>query len=167
MRLTLQRVVALGSAAIILASGCGGGSASSESSGTSVSTEVSATASAGGATTSAVPTPTVSDPVALGKQAFLDNGCGNCNVVAAAGSSGKGAGGITLRTGPNLDETLAADARNAGQPLPLFTYESIVDTNAFIAPGWKSGVMYQGYSTVLSREEIAEIVAFLVESIEQ
>jgi hypothetical protein len=34
--------------------------------------------------------------------------------------------------------------------------------NLWRAPGFKPNVMYQGYSTVLSGEEIAEIVAFLV-----
>ena len=60
------------------------------------------------------------------------NGCGSCHMFKAAGSTGT--------VGPDLDN-LSADAKKAGKPLPDFIRESIVDPNAYIAPGFPKDVM--------------------------
>jgi hypothetical protein len=64
-------------------------------------------------------------------------------------------------TGPNLDEGLERDADQAGKPLAEFVRESIVDPDAFIAPGFKAGVMPKTFGESLNEQQLADLVAFL------
>lgn len=125
-------VVALLSASLALA-GCGAGA--DDPAGTA--TEV--TSPAGDA--------------AAGKSIFAEQGCGSCHTFAAAGTNGT--------TGPNLDEALQRDADRAGKPLAEFVRESIVAPDAFIAPGFKPGVMPKTFGGSLSEEQLADLVAFV------
>ena len=77
------------------------------------------TTSAMTTTTPATTTSAVAGAVAAGKAVFASAGCGSCHTFTPAGSSGT--------VGPNLDTAPAMDAKAAGQPLPAFIKESIVD----------------------------------------
>ena len=100
------------------------------------------------------PTPAtiVADPVA-GKKVFVDAGCGACHIFIPAETTGK--------IGPNLDN-LAAYAKAANQGLVAFTKQSIVDPNAYIAPGYKANIMPGNYGTTLTPKQLADLIAFLV-----
>jgi cytochrome c oxidase subunit 2 len=87
-----------------------------------------------------------------GLAVFESAGCGGCHTLSAAGSSG--------RTGPNLDELNAA-AEEAGKPLEAFVRESILDPNAYVAPGFPRGVMPETFDD-LPQEQLDALVKFLV-----
>ena len=91
------------------------------------------------------------DPAA-GKAVFASGGCGACHTFKAAGSNGK--------VGPDLDN-LKESAAKAGQPLAAFTKQSIVDPNAYVAPGFQKGIMPPNFGTTLNGKQIDDLVAFL------
>jgi mono/diheme cytochrome c family protein len=92
------------------------------------------------------------DPAA-GKQLYEANGCAGCHTFKPAGSTGK--------VGPDLDN-LAADAKKANQrSLDQYTEQSIKDPNAYVVPGFQSGVMPAFAS--LSDQQLADLVAFLTQ----
>ena len=88
------------------------------------------------------------DPAA-GKQVFTSAGCTSCHTLSAAGS--------TAQTGPNLDEVL--QGKDAA-----FIRESIVNPDAEVAEGFSQDLMPENYGEQLSDEELANLVAFLVQS---
>jgi cytochrome c oxidase subunit II len=87
-----------------------------------------------------------------GKALFTSNGCGSCHTFAPAGSSGK--------TGPDLDK-LPAEAKTAGKPLPDFVRESIVDPNAYVAPGYPKNVMPSTFAQ-LPKDQLDALVQYLL-----
>jgi cytochrome c551/c552 len=92
---------------------------------------------------------------ARGKPIFVSTGCGACHTFTPAGTTGK--------VGPNLDN-LAASAQHANQgTLAQFTRASIVDPGAYVAPGYPAGVMPSTYGQQLKPQELADLVAFLVQ----
>ncbi len=94
-------------------------------------------------------------PSASGKSVFASNGCGSCHTLTAAGASGK--------VGPDLDE-LPTEAKGAKQPLAAFVRQSIVDPNAYVAPGFPKGVMPQTFGSSLSKAQLDALVQFLISS---
>ncbi|MBA3867462.1 MAG: cytochrome c [Solirubrobacterales bacterium] len=88
-------------------------------------------------------------PGGPGAQVFANNGCGGCHTLAAAGS-----GGVT---GPNLDEVLPGQAMAEVQ-------ESIENPNAKLAQGYPANVMPQNFSETISKEEIEQLVEYLIEN---
>jgi mono/diheme cytochrome c family protein len=82
-----------------------------------------------------------------GAQVFANNGCGGCHTLAAANS-----GGVT---GPNLDEALP------GQTAAMIE-ESVVDPNAQIVKGYPANVMPQNFGETLSKEEVEDLVQYLL-----
>jgi len=104
------------------------------------------------------PAPTPPTPVgnaAAGKAVFAANGCASCHTFRPAGSAGT--------VGPDLDN-LAADARTANRgPLDKYTTESIVDPNAYVVPKVPAGVMPQDFAMRLSKQQVADLVAFLTQ----
>ncbi len=100
------------------------------------------------------PAAIVGDPVG-GKKVFTDAGCGACHRFTPAGSTGK--------VGPDLDN-LATYAKAANQELIAFTKTSIVDPNAYIAPGYSANIMPGNYGTTLTPKQLADLVAFLVKT---
>ena len=104
------------------------------------------------------PAPTPPTPVgnaAAGKAVFAANGCASCHTFRPAGSAGT--------VGPDLDN-LAADARTANRgPLDKYTTESIVDPNAYVVPKFPAGVMPQDFAMRLSKQQVADLVAFLTQ----
>jgi mono/diheme cytochrome c family protein len=91
------------------------------------------------------------DPAA-GREVFTSTAqppCGSCHTLEAAGT--------TQTVGPNLDETL-------GGKDAAFIRESIVNPDAEVAEGFSEGLMPGTYGDQLSDEELANLVAFLVQS---
>lgn len=84
---------------------------------------------------------------ANGKTVFTGaGGCGGCHAFQEAGTNGT--------TGPNLDEALKGkDAE--------FIEEAIVNPNAEIAEGYQPNIMPDDYGSQLSRQQLADLVAFL------
>jgi cytochrome c oxidase subunit 2 len=85
---------------------------------------------------------------AAAKQIFTQTaGCGACHTLSAAGTSGS--------VGPDLDKVLAdKDA--------AFIRESIVNPNAFIAPGFARDIMPGDFGTSLSKAQVDALVNYLV-----
>jgi mono/diheme cytochrome c family protein len=92
--------------------------------------------------------PTV--PGGPGAQVFANNGCGGCHAFAAANSGGQ--------VGPNLDEVLGPNAT------PASIEKMIVDPNAEIAKGYQANVMPANFGETLSKEELEDLVQFLIEN---
>lgn len=90
-----------------------------------------------------------------GAAIFKDNGCGACHTLTAAGTTGK--------VGPDLDK-LAAEAKQAGQPVQSFAQTSIVDPNAYIQPGYPKNVMPQTFGKALSKQQLDALVSYLINS---
>jgi mono/diheme cytochrome c family protein len=85
-----------------------------------------------------------------GVQVFASDGCGSCHTFKAANSTGT--------TGPDLNEYLAPDDDQAG------IEEMIVDPNSEIAEGYKANVMPQTYGQTIPKNELEQLVEFLVEN---
>jgi cytochrome c oxidase subunit 2 len=88
-----------------------------------------------------------------GKAVFASNGCGSCHTFAPAGSTGK--------IGPDLDR-LPAEAKGAGKPLADFVHESIVDPNAYVAPGYPKNVMPSTFAQ-LPKSQLDALVQYLLQ----
>jgi mono/diheme cytochrome c family protein len=88
-------------------------------------------------------------PGGPGAQVFANNGCGGCHTLAAAKT-----GGVT---GPNLDQALTG--MTAAE-----IHESIVDPNKKIAKGYPPNVMPQNYSTIITSQQLDQLVQYLVDS---
>ena len=88
------------------------------------------------------------DPAA-GREVFTSAGCNTCHTLADAGA--------TAQVGPNLDEVLR------GQDA-AFIHESIVNPNAMVAEGFPPNVMPGNYGEQLSEQELADLVAYLVQA---
>lgn len=84
---------------------------------------------------------------AAGKKVFTgDGGCGGCHALQEAGTNGT--------TGPDLDEALRGKDAESIE-------ESIVNPNAEIASGFGPNIMPDDYGSELSRQQLADLVAFL------
>ncbi|MBA2430449.1 MAG: c-type cytochrome [Thermoleophilaceae bacterium] len=90
----------------------------------------------------------------LGKRVFVESGCGNCHVLADAGSLGN--------AGPSLN-TLGPAARTyrPGRPPEDYIRESIVDPDAYLVKGFRKGVMPRDYGRRLSKPELDALVSYL------
>lgn len=87
-----------------------------------------------------------------GKQIFTATAqppCSGCHTLSAAGATGQ--------VGPNLDDVLKGKSAD-------FIHQSIIDPNAVIASGFTAGVMPQTYGDQLSEQQLADLVAFLVQA---
>jgi cytochrome c oxidase subunit 2 len=91
-----------------------------------------------------------------GEAVFTQNGCGSCHTLKAANATGT--------TGPDLGE-LPQAARRAGKPLEAFVRESIVDPDAYVAPGFPEGVMPKTFAN-LPDEQRDALVQYLIRSSE-
>jgi cytochrome c oxidase subunit II len=89
-----------------------------------------------------------------GKAVFVNNGCGACHTLTAAGASGK--------VGPDLDK-LPTYAKAAGKPLADFIHESIVNPNAYVEKGFPPNVMPQTFKS-LPKAQLDALVSFLEQS---
>jgi cytochrome c oxidase subunit 2 len=87
-----------------------------------------------------------------GKAVFTAQGCGACHTFKAAGATGK--------VGPDLD-AIAKDAQLAGLSVPDFIRQSIVDPNAYVAPGFPKNVMPGTFGS-LPKQQLDALVNYLV-----
>jgi mono/diheme cytochrome c family protein len=94
------------------------------------------------------------DPVA-GKNVFASNNCASCHTFAPANASGT--------VGPDLDSKPSEDAQQANMQLAAFVKQSIVDPNAFVSPGYQKGLMPGDYGTKLTKTQLDDLVAFIVQ----
>jgi cytochrome c551/c552 len=93
-------------------------------------------------------------PGQAGKTVFVNNGCNSCHTLKAAGA--------TAKIGPDLDK-LPAEAKGAGKPLEAFVHESIVNPNAYVAPGFPKNVMPQTFAQ-LPKAQLDALVQYLISS---
>jgi cytochrome c oxidase subunit II len=94
---------------------------------------------------------TAGDP---GLAAFNSHGCNGCHTFSAAHSAGQ--------TGPNLDN-LKDYAAKAHQPLDQFIRQSILEPNAYVAPGYSAGVM-PSFADQIPGTELDALVKFLAKN---
>jgi cytochrome c oxidase subunit 2 len=87
-----------------------------------------------------------------GLAVFNANGCSACHTFTAAKATGK--------VGPDLDK-LKQEAATAGQPLDAFIKQSIVDPNAYIAPGYQPGVMPPTFKSSIPPDKLDQLVQYL------
>jgi cytochrome c oxidase subunit II len=90
--------------------------------------------------------PAPAAPTTDGKQLFTSQGCAGCHTLKDAGASGT--------TGPDLDQVLKGQT-------PDFIKTSIVDPNAFIAPGYQKDIMPGTFGTTMSADQINALVSYL------
>jgi mono/diheme cytochrome c family protein len=103
-------------------------------------------------TTAPTETGATGDPAA-GKEIFTTTAqppCSSCHTLAEANASGT--------VGPDLDQVLKGkDA--------AFIHESIVEPDAEIASGFSAGIMPAVYGDQLDDQQLADLVAFLEQSV--
>ena len=93
---------------------------------------------------STVPPSEPASPV-RGRRLFRDANCVGCHAFVPADSTGL--------IGPPLDGSWASSSAHLEQ--------SIVDPDAVIAPGYGAGQMWQDYGVSLSRQQLADLIAFI------
>ncbi|MFW5708593.1 MAG: c-type cytochrome [Chloroflexota bacterium] len=79
--------------------------------------------------------------------------CSTCHVVTN-NEAGVGPGMLSYAT--------RAGEQVPGQPAALYTYNSIVNPNAYIVEGYASGVMPVGWAEVLSEQDLYDLSAYLL-----
>ena len=68
--------------------------------------------------------------------------------------------GPSFQDEPSL-ASLAA-TRRQGYPADLYLYESIVNPGAFVVPGYQDSIMPQNFAELLSKKELADLVAYMM-----
>jgi cytochrome c oxidase subunit 2 len=100
------------------------------------------------------PSPTGGAGASGGAAIFTSSGCAACHTFSAIPDA-------VGKVGPSLDN-LSESAKAAGQPLEDFIRQSIVDPNAYIAPGYQPGVMPGTYNhTIVPHSNIDVLVHYL------
>ncbi len=90
---------------------------------------------------------------APGLAVFNSQGCGGCHTFQPAGASGK--------VGPDLD-SLKEDATKANKgSLADFVKQSIVDPNAYIAPGYSPNIMPPTFGQQIPAAQLDQLVQYL------
>jgi mono/diheme cytochrome c family protein len=119
----------------------------------SASSAPATTTAAAPTTTSPPKTTTAAATSAAGKAVFVSAGCGACHTFKAAGTS--------ATIGPDLDTAPEADAKKTNTALAAFVRESIVNPEAYIAPGFPKNVMPKTFGTSLSKAQLDSLVSFV------
>jgi mono/diheme cytochrome c family protein len=96
--------------------------------------------------------------VEAGREVFIATGCGSCHTLQAAGTTGM--------TGPNLDNDLPVSVEASGAPIEEHVRLAITDPDAWVMPQFSGGVMPGNYEEQLTEEQIADLVAFVVDSVQ-
>ncbi len=102
------------------------------------------------------PPPATGGGAAIAASIFKNNGCSACHTFKAIP-------GATGTLGPSLDD-LSVSAKAAGQALPAFIKQSIVDPNAVITKGYQPNVMPQNFGTTMTASQINALVAYLAQN---
>ena len=89
---------------------------------------------------------------ARGEQIFLAQPCHTCHTDVPVGPAFPGS--------PPL-ATLAG-TRRAGYSAEIYLCESIVQPNAYVTPGFQKDVMPADYGEMLTEQELADLVAYLL-----
>jgi cytochrome c oxidase subunit II len=89
-----------------------------------------------------------------GLAVFNKNGCGSCHTFHPAGSTGT--------IGPDLDKLKQEAATANHGALPAFVKQSIVDPNAYIAPGYQPNVMPPTFGQQIPADQLNNLVQYLV-----
>ena len=93
-----------------------------------------------------------------GKRVFSDAGCASCHTLSDAGAR--------ATVGPNLDR-LSSSARRSGsregQSPEEYVRTSILEPDAFTAPGFPNGVMPSDYRDRLSDAQLDALVEYLLD----
>ena len=118
-----------------------------------VSAPATPTTTAAAPTTTASATTAAKPPTVDAKAIFISSGCGACHTFKPAGTNAK--------VGPDLDTAPEADAKKAGMALDAFVKQSIVDPNAYIAPGFPKGIMPATFGKTLSAAQLAALVTYI------
>lgn len=82
------------------------------------------------------------------------NGCAGCHSLDPNVK-------LSGPTWVNLGDT--AVVRRPGQSPALYLYESIVDPSAYVVPDYNDGVMPKTFKDTLSAQNIADILAFIIQ----
>jgi mono/diheme cytochrome c family protein len=97
------------------------------------------------------------DP-ARGEQLTQVNACVGCHSVDPT---------VTGLAGPNWSNVGNNAANRVPSMAPAhYLYESIANPNAYVVPGFPSGVMPQNYAETFSAQDFADIIAYLLEHTE-
>jgi mono/diheme cytochrome c family protein len=92
---------------------------------------------------------------AAGKAVFTSAGCGACHTYTPAASTGK--------VGPDLN-MLPDYAKKANEPLDTFTAGAITNPPpSYVPPGYPTNVMPTTFGSSLSKQQLADLVAFLTQ----
>ena len=96
------------------------------------------------------PPPATASP---GLAVFQQNGCGGCHTYKPALAAGK--------VGPDLDNLKAEAAAAHRGTLDAFIKESIVNPNAYVAPGYPANVMPGNFGTQIPAAKLQQLVQYL------
>ena len=89
-----------------------------------------------------------------GKDLFAKQACSACHVIEA---------GKPATVGPNLSNIgNRAAARKPGYAAEQYIWESILNPNAFLAPGFGAGIMPQDFRQKLSDQDLKDLIAYLL-----
>jgi mono/diheme cytochrome c family protein len=96
-----------------------------------------------------------------GKSLFTAQGCAACHSLKPGEKIvGPSLAGIATRAG---DTIKAADYKGKATTGELYIHESIVQTSAYVVPGYPDGVMPKDFGTAkLSAQDLADLIAFLL-----
>jgi len=103
-------------------------------------------------TTTSPTTTAATSNSAQGQALFAQYGCGGCHTFAPAGATGT--------IGPNLATANQTAVRDHHMSLTAYLRQSIQDPNAYITPGYHSGVMPTTY-TSLSPTQLQALISFI------
>lgn len=80
--------------------------------------------------------------------------CNTCHIVQA---------GVPSTVGPNLSNIGNWAATRVGeQTAQQYLRTSIIDPDAYLAPNFQEGIMYNGYRQALAPQQIDDLVAYLL-----
>jgi mono/diheme cytochrome c family protein len=89
---------------------------------------------------------------ARGEQIFLAQPCHACHMDLSVGPAFPGDPPLEVR----------ADTRRPGYSAELYLYESIIEPNADIVPGFQKDIMPGDFSKTLTDQEMADLIAYLM-----
>lgn len=89
-----------------------------------------------------------------GEQVFTGKGgCSSCHSLDSG----------VRNVGPSLSGLASrAATRKPDYSAEMYIYESIVSPNAYVVEGFQGGIMPQKYGEILTQQDLADLVAYLV-----
>lgn len=90
-----------------------------------------------------------------GRQIFNTYGCNTCHQLEDAGA-------LVMGAGPSLNNVVADAINYGGEENPReYIYNSIINPNAFIVPGYSPGIMPQNFIDRIPEDELTILVEYL------